>query len=215
MSAECVSDYIAEIGGLKRKYESDIKVFCGIEEDYYSDDDLSLFDYSIGSVHFVLKDGKYLEVDHSPKCFGEIIENNYGGDAYAFVSDYYRIMGDTIRKTGADIVGHFDVIAKFNEDESFFNPKDVRYVNAATDALDSLLPTGRPFEVNTGAISRGYRTEPYPSFDILSYIHQNGGTVILSSDSHSPENLIFGFEEAYELVKKVGFNSDSILLELQ
>ena len=62
-------------------------------------------------------------------------------------------------------------------------------------AADRLLKTGKPFEINTGAISRGYRTEPYPAKDIRDYIRRNGGTLILSSDSHQKETIAYRFQD--------------------
>ncbi|MBR0203368.1 MAG: hypothetical protein IJQ56_03275, partial [Synergistaceae bacterium] len=71
-------------------------------------------------------------------------------------------------------------------------------------AADKLIPTGRPFEINTGAISRGYKTVPYPSREILKYLAANNGKVILSSDSHSKENLMYKFPECEELAESLG-----------
>ena len=57
------------------------------------------------------------------------------------------------------------------------------------------MQEGVPFEINTGAISKGYRTEPYPAKNIRDYIRQQGGRFILSSDSHRTDTLCYGFEE--------------------
>ena len=65
---------------------------------------------------------------------------------------------------------------------------------------------GKPFEVNTGAISRGYRTHPYPSRAMLRYIAQKGGSVILSGDSHSKDALCCAFEKWYAACQKIGVN---------
>ena len=70
-----------------------------------------------------------------------------------------------------------------------------RYVKAWQSAADTLLKTGKPFEINTGAMSRGYRTEPYPARDIREYIRRHGGKLILSSDSHMKDTIIFRFED--------------------
>ena len=115
-----------------------------------------------------------------------------------------------MRKTNADIIGHFDLITKFNEKRPRFDENEPRYRKAAIDAVDSLLTYCRPFEVNTGAISRGYRTTPYPSRGLLEYINARGGCVILSSDSHRADTLNFAFEDALDIVRSVGFTPDRI-----
>ena len=87
-----------------------------------------------------------------------------------------------------------DLITKFIEREPLFDTSHPRYVRAWQRAADELLKSGVPFEINTGAISRGYRTEPYPDRGIVAYIKEHGGRLVLSSDSHSAANIAFGFE---------------------
>ena len=62
----------------------------------------------------------------------------------------------------------------------------------------------RVFEINSGAISRGYRTFPYPSMNILKYIAEHKGKVILSSDSHQKETIMYKFEESEKIAKSLG-----------
>ena len=97
--------------------------------------------------------------------------------------------------TRCDIIGHFDLITKFIEQDPQFDVHHPRYVKAWQGAADTLLKTGRPFEINTGAISRGYRTSPYPAGEIRDYIRAHGGKLILSSDSHQKETIAFRFED--------------------
>ena len=75
------------------------------------------------------------------------------------------------------------------------HPRHPRYVKAWQDAADVLLKTGKPFEINTGAISRGYRTEAYPSKEIRDYIRAHGGKLILSSDSHQKDTIAYRFKD--------------------
>ena len=58
-----------------------------------------------------------------------------------------------------------------------------------------LLPSGVPFEINTGAMSRGWRTSPYPAKPIRDYIRAHGGRLILSSDSHKADTLLYAFDQ--------------------
>ena len=60
-----------------------------------------------------------------------------------------------------------------------FDENDERYRRAWRQAADRLLETGKPFEINTGAISRGYKSVPSPSAEILSYLIRRGARLSL------------------------------------
>ncbi len=187
--------YKAEIARLKEKYAGQIRVLCGLERDFISDD-FADYDYVIGSVHLLtMADGHHVSVDWTAEKQREGVEKYFGGDWYAFVEDYFATMARVVEVTKCDIIGHFDLITKFIEQDPQFDVNHPRYVKAWQDAADTLLKTGRPFEINTGAMSRGYRTEPYPAKDIRDYIRAHGGKLILSSDSHRKETIAYRFNE--------------------
>lgn len=185
-----IGEYRQAIGELREKYRGQIRILCGIEQDYYSDEPTDEYENVIGSVHYVKVGDEYLPVDMSAKAQKAMVEQYFNGDFYAFAETYFDTVANVVKKTGADIIGHFDLAAKF----SLFDEQDPRYIRAWRKAIDALLPTGKPFEINTGAISRGYRTVPYPNPDMLEYIREKGGTFILSSDSHRADTLCFGFD---------------------
>ncbi len=205
MKAPTMEEYFTELQRFKKAYDGKIKVLCGIEQDYFAGKPKLNFDYVIGSVHYIYKNGNYLSVDHKESITINDVIVHYNGDYYAYAEDYYRLVGDVINNTGADIIGHFDLVTKFNEGNKLFDETNPRYINAWKKAVDELLPYGKPFEVNTGAISRGYKTTPYPSLPILKYIRENDGKVILSSDSHSAENICFEFDKWEKIIKGLGF----------
>ncbi|MBR3870846.1 MAG: histidinol-phosphatase [Clostridia bacterium] len=205
MSLEDTKKYAQDIAELKEKYADKITILCGLEMDYFSDKPNIKTDYLIGSVHYVKKDGKYLEVDCDEEDFKSNVANFFGGDYYAYAEQYFALVGDVIGKTEADIVGHFDLCTKFNEENKLFDTRNPRYVTAAKSAIDKLILCEKPFEINTGAISRGYRTEAYPEMQFLEYIAEKGGKVILSSDSHCANTLCYKFEEYERIAKDMGF----------
>ena len=204
MTLENEKKYQQDVRAVAEKYKDKIDVLLGLELDYYSKAPEYDYDYIIGSVHYVKSPNTYIAVDLSPDDLKTKIGEEYGGDFLAFARDYYELVADVYNKTKCDIIGHFDLITKFNEKYNFFDENDKKYREYAYDALDILLKTGVPFEVNTGAISRGWRTTPYPSPFILSRIAEKNGSVIINSDTHSRDSILCEYDKAYEIVKNSG-----------
>jgi len=190
-----IAEYADTIAALKEKYADKIEILCGIEQDYYSDEPSEGYDYVIGSVHYIKCGRKYIPVDETAEILKKAARRRFNGDIYALIEEYYRTVAQVVEKTGADIIGHFDLITKFNEGGALFDESHPRYIAAWQSAAKKLLQSGKPFEINTGAISRGYRRAPYPAMPILSFILENGGSVIVSSDSHSADTLCYGLPE--------------------
>ncbi len=192
---EKIESYKKEIHALKEEFKDKIEILCGVEKDFYSDTETDGFDYVIGSVHYLFLGDEYIPVDESFEILKKAAEKYFGGDLYAIAEEYFKTVGDVAEKTKADIIGHFDLITKFNEKTPAFDEMNDRYLKAAFAAADKLLKADIPFEINTGAISRGYRTSPYPSAVLTDYISQNGGRFIMSSDAHSRDAIGFQFEK--------------------
>lgn len=195
MQKEDIPRYIAELRYLRAKYFDRIHVLCGVEQDYYSDYPTDEFDYIIGSVHYIKVGDEYIPVDESVEILRAAVQKHFGGDVYALCELYFDTVADVVEKTRCDIIGHFDLISKFIEREPLFDTEHPRYVKAWKAAADRLVTYDVPFEINTGAISRGYRTQPYPDEEMIAYIKAKGGRLILSSDAHSKENIAYKFEE--------------------
>ncbi len=194
MSRENTERCREETERLKRAYDGRIRILRGLERDYYSDD-FGSYDYVIGSVHWVeMADGHHLPVDWTPEKLRADTEKYFAGDYYAMAEAYFALEADVVRRTKCDIIGHFDLVAKFNEGNRFFREEDPRYTAAWQKAADQLLETGKIFEINTGALSRGYRSDPYPAAPIRDYLRRRGARMILSSDAHRKENIGYGFE---------------------
>ena len=190
---EALEEYFSQLEGLKEKYADKIKVLSGLEVDYFSEVPekyLERADYIIGSVHYIFKNGEYIAADNTAETLRDACARLWNGDAYAMVEDYYKTVADLARKTGPDIIGHIDLITKFIEIDGIFDTSHPRYTEASRDAVKALLPYEIPFEINYGAISRGYRTLPYPEKSLLDFIIENGGRTVKSSDAHASENIL-------------------------
>ena len=206
-SGWCLRDsegYVAEITRLKEKYRDRIWIYLGIEEEMISPIDRNQFEYIIGSSHYCCANGVYYSIDGSPEKFQKCL-SAFGGDAMAMAEQYYESFVAYICQRKPDIVGHFDLITKFDEmgDPLFLgNPV---YEKMAGKYLSEAVKSECIFEVNTGAISRGYRTAPYPSEPLLHLLKKEDAKLILSSDSHQADTLDCFFKESKEFLYDIGF----------
>jgi histidinol-phosphatase (PHP family) len=204
-------NYISEISTLKEKYKNEIEIYLGIEEDICEFAERNRYDYIIGSSHHVLKDGVYHCVDYNPDKTKEFI-NAYDGKALLAAEDYFKNFTAYILKRKPDIVGHFDLITKFDEmGEPFFSGNE-EYEKLAEKYLKEAIKSECIFEINTGAISRGVRKTPYPAENLLYLLKKENANIIVSSDSHSKDTLDCAFKETRELLLDIGFKEQFALL---
>ena len=189
---------------LREEYRGRMAVYCGIEQDLFAEEPTDGYDYVIGAVHYVRINGEYLTVDWKRDTLDRAAAL-LGGDMLKVAEEYFRLVSRVVEVTRCQLIAHFDLIAKLNQREHLFDENDPRYVAAWRQAADILLETGVPFEINTGAVSRGYRTEAYPALPIRRYLRDRGARFVLSSDSHSLETLRYDFERQERICAEEGF----------
>ena len=92
------------------------------------------------------------------------------------------------------MIGHVDLVRKFNLKHPFFDVTARWYREELVKTADAVAASGKIVEVNTGAIARGWQEDAYPSVEMRSLLRERGVKFILSSDAHAPETLDFAFE---------------------
>ena len=210
---DVLKNYLDRIDRLKVEFEGEIRIYKGLEIDYYPDENRFDYfkkfnlDYCIGSLHMLYVDDKnyYCSVDESVQEFKRVLLEDFNSSIENFVRTYYRTLRDMIKQGGFDILGHFDLIKKFNKDFSFFTEKEDWYIDEVMKTLDLIENTDLIVEVNTGALSRGVQDTPYPSKWILRECYRKGIKVCLNSDVHAPENIECFFPEALNILRDVGY----------
>lgn len=211
MTPETTKKYISEVNAAKERYRDTIEIYLGTERDRYFEDDNTDYDYIIGSVHYIKAGGVCFPVDESEKAMVKNVREFFGGDYLKYTKAYYRAAAQAAGELKADIIGHFDLVTKFNQNYKYFDESCAQYRNAALEAVKAASESCSLFEMNTGAVSRGFKSAPYPSTFILKYIKSVGGRIILSSDSHRADTLCFGFDSCCDILKECGFKSVTVL----
>ena len=206
-----MSAYRAEVLRLREEYRGRMDVLLGIELDNCADVTAEGFDYWIGSAHRLRgPDGRWYTVDWDAETLAACCESAFGGDGLAMAERYY---GEVRRMAamGPDILGHIDLITKFNEGTPLFDESSPRYRAAALEALHAADPAVTLLEINTGAMSRGYRRTPYPAPFLLEEWRRMGGRIILTADAHSVSAIVYGYAQAAELARAAGFARSAVL----
>ena len=207
ITLEELRQYNEEVSHLKEKYRGVIDIYRGIEYDLYSDQDYAGYEYTIASIHYLKTTLGRRCIDFTMEDTDDLIRECYGGDAMKYAKAYYEALSSIGDVGKFDILGHMDIVTKYNEGSRLFDTSSKEYRNYAISAIDALVGKIPIFEVNTGVVARGYKSEPYPSLDLMRELYRRGFKVAITSDCHNKNQLDFYFDKASQMLKEAGFKS--------
>ena len=194
---------MSDIRALAARHAGRLRILCGGEADYIpgtTDPDRARYahlnlDYLIGSIHHVIApDGGRVPVDHAPELLAEGLRAHFGGDAEAYVRAYFRQQRDMVAQFNFDIVGHLDLVRKFNVKMPYFDEEAAWYRAELVATADAVAASGKIAEVNTGAISRGWLDDAYPSAFFRQLLRERGVRFVLSADAHAANAVDCAFD---------------------
>lgn len=192
--------YADEISRLRTKYADKIRIFCGLELELakpiptYLLPTPSPLSYIIGSHHFITApDGAFFAIDNTWEELSGGIRDHFGDSPEAFVRAYYAALRSTLGMK-FDIVGHPDLIRKFNLRHPWLDESAAWYREELELTAKAIAESGKLVEVNTGAISRGWLEDAYPSAEFRALLREAGVKFVLSSDAHAAEGLDCAFD---------------------
>lgn len=208
-------EYKVHINRLKKQYADRIKIYLGLEVDLYSGPvtDLTGFDYLIGAVHELKRGDVFFSIDESADNIRQVVDRHFGGDGLALARAYYTELATLPEYGTFDIIAHFDLITKYRNVVSLFDEQSWEYRSCAVEAARALAGKIPFFEVNSGAIARGYRTTPYPNPFIMKELRRLGFGAVITSDCHDCTKVDLYFDEAEELLRSCGFKERYILTD--
>ena len=210
LSPEKNAKYDTEIERLKEKHKDVLPIFRGVEQDIFADYPPNGYDYTIASVHYLHTSDGLVSFDTGLDATLEYVRKYFAGDGMAFAKAYYEALATAPDYGRFDIIGHFDLITKHNETHPFIDTESKEYKRYYSEAIDALVGKLPFFEVNTGAVARGYRTTLYPSLEITKRLREKGFGATISSDCHDRRYIDFGYDEAAEFLREAGYRSKFI-----
>ena len=227
----CMADYDAfkqEFLRLQQKYKGQINLMRGIEADVFSVLPDDTFDYTIGSVHYLAVNGKFLHVfdlrpnkvfalDESKETFLKLLNQGFGGDIIAVAQSYYDTVVDMVKKTKPTVIGHFDLISLYGD----FGDVEDKYQQIAKNAVKQIAGCGCLVEVNANRKFKG-RGGLYPADFLIKEFVAHGFDFVLSSDAHVTDSLGYDFDNTVSHLKSLGVtrlatfdqNSNKVFIEI-
>ncbi|MFQ5711621.1 MAG: histidinol-phosphatase HisJ family protein [Candidatus Geothermarchaeales archaeon] len=195
-----LESYVEKIGSLKKRYEGEISIRCGLEIDLFPETENSMrrllsefeFDYLLCSVHRV--DDFVFDLPSSLTLWNEMGEDQI----LETYRDYYSSLNLAIESGTFDVVAHPDIIKKFG-----FRPRgDITDETEKTVGLISKMRMC--VEVNASGL-RHPVGEIYPSPEFLRMCRERGVSITLGTDAHRVEDLGRGFQDLIEYIRGVGY----------
>ncbi|HEV3320138.1 MAG TPA: histidinol-phosphatase [Solirubrobacteraceae bacterium] len=149
------------------------------------------FDYVLGSVHFLREHAIDMD-DHSVWDRGHSAEEIW--------RRYFQTLAEAARSGLFDILAHPDLVKVWGPDRPRPEGDLRRYYEPAIEAI---AETGIAVEVSTAGLRKRAR-ELYPAQAFLEMCVEAGAPVALSSDAHRPDDVGADYDQALELLDRVG-----------
>lgn len=149
------------------------------------------FDYVVGSVHFL--SDRALDMEEWGVWTG-------GRSAEEIWRRYFLTLGEAARSGLFDILAHPDLVKVWGSQRPLPAGDLRRYYEFA---LDGIAESGIAVEVSTAGL-RKPAGELYPAPAFLEMCLEAGAPVALSSDAHRPQDIGADYDQALELLERLG-----------
>ena len=183
-----------------RNNNNKIKIKTGLEVDFFEGKEKEIgsflnslsLDYVIGSVHYLGEK----TVDLGPEFYeGKSIDSLF--------ESYFDSVLTAVSSGLFDIIGHCDFIRIYGFKPSS-DPEPLYRELARTMKIHNVA-----FEVNTNGRNRPL-ADFYPDRRFLRLFREENVPVCVNSDAHMPSRVGQYFDEAYELLRYVGFTEMAV-----
>ncbi|MCC7203966.1 MAG: histidinol-phosphatase [Phycisphaeraceae bacterium] len=196
---------------LQREYRGKLEILVGFETEVMPPNDgLSRmaelfrgggFNYLVGSVHSV---GDHW-LDYTPQHTAAAAKDLGGVEALQLA--YFQQVARLVETLRPHVVGHLDLIRKFDGPNPTFTPQVWRAIDATLEVIAThagvLDVNAAPSRRNTGPV--------YPLPEILTRARRMGIRVTLGDDSHSVDDVGNGLSASLAAIAQAGYTSVSYI----
>lgn len=209
-----IDKYFNEIEEVQKKFDGKIQLFKGIEADFVDgicNIDIYKkfnFDFIIGSVHYFpykFDNGIYFNFDTTEELYLKGLKQFFEDNVQKMNEKYYENVIEMIETGKPDIVGHLDIIGKFNRDGKFFDENSTQYLKIVDKVLDTIKATNTIIEINARRKYKKFHTQTSPTENIIQMALKKDIPITISGDVHYKEDFGLFWEETIEIVKKIGY----------
>jgi len=153
------------------------------------------FDFMVGSVHYI----NDISIDGPPSDFERAMESCGGFESLAI--HYYERIAEMVRALKPEVVGHLDLIRKNGHR---YGPLDTPAIrDAAQDTLETIREYDAILDLNTAGWRKGLDS-PYPEPWLVQRCADLGIPFCFGDDSHSPDTVGAGIEDARQYLLNNG-----------
>ena len=195
--------YVAMVDRARRAWSGRVDVRLGIESDYVPGFEPYLtsflrrapFSYVLGSVHPHIREYKaaYLRP---------------GAEPSEYQRTYFEHLAMAAESGLFDALSHPDLVK--NIFPSRWDPNLI--LDDIRRSLDRIARTGVAMELNTSGLNKAYG-EMNPGRTILAEMYVRRIPVVVGSDSHVPARVGDKFEEAFDILREVGYAEVNVFLD--
>jgi histidinol-phosphatase (PHP family) len=203
--------YTEEANALRDEYHGRIELLVGFETERLPPDtwfeqmtelrQRTAADYLVGSVHDV--NGGCIDYDQ-PRTLA--VAERVGG-IQAMQVRYFDQLTELVLRLKPEVVGHIDLIRKFDGPGAHFEPVVMQRIEATLEAAKTV---GAVLDVNCGAHRRGL-SPVYPLPEILKRARQMGIGVTLGDDSHGAHDVGVGLDACLKAIADAGYSEVAYL----
>jgi len=207
-------DYVNEVRKLQEIYKNQIDISFGAEFDWIESYKTWLkkeiikekYDYIIGSIHILMKDGQLsygLDFGKDGKEEWTKHIESFGG-IKLFAKEYYKQMRLMAKSGLYDAVGHFDLVKIYNKDSSFFSENEDWYKQEVLSTLDIIADSKLALEINIRGFYKTVGVQ-YPSLWILKEARKRNIPITIGTDCHRKGEVGQDIDKAYDLARQAGY----------